>query len=57
MIINNFNLRTLEAHFAKKYGWRGTLTSSDTLALIVHVTTMVHSAIMAPGTSMPDILV
>ena len=32
MIINNFNLRTSEAHFAKKYGWRGTLTSSDTLA-------------------------
>ena len=30
-LINNFNLRTYEAHFAKKYGWRGTLTSSDTL--------------------------
>ena len=31
MIINNFNLRTSEAHFAEKYGWRGTLTSYDTL--------------------------
>ena len=31
MIINNFKLRTSEAHFAEKYGWRGTLTSYDTL--------------------------
>ena len=31
MIIQTFNLRTSEAQFAEKYGWRGTLTSSDTL--------------------------
>ena len=34
MIINYFNLRSSKAHFAKKCGWRGTLTTYDTLRLI-----------------------